>query len=83
MVSKYIEMPSYIKSSEVPALVVLDEHNKKQLVNYRYKNGKFIVDKIFDNAALVLGVGNNQSKVVISRKSAKSSHSILDLFNIN
>lgn len=79
----YIEMPSYIKSMEVPALVVLDRHNKKQLVNYRYKNGKFIVDKIFDNAALIMGVGRDQSKVIISRKNSSNSNSLLDLFDLN
>lgn len=64
----YIEFPETIKTSEAPALLVLDDKNQEQLVNYRMVGTKYIVDKIFTSAELIGGTGNKQTKVIITKK---------------
>jgi|UPI000689944D P-type conjugative transfer protein TrbG len=65
----YIQMPETMQSSEAPALVLLNKSDDSELVNYRVKGSYYIVDKLFDRAALIIGVGDDQQKVVISKKS--------------
>jgi type IV secretion system protein VirB9 len=67
----YIQMPKEVENREQPALILIGEDGKDQLVNYRVNKGYYIVDRLFDKAALILGVGWNQSKVIILRE-AKS-----------
>jgi type IV secretion system protein TrbG len=64
----YIEFPEAIKTTEAPALLVLDDNSQEQLVNYRIIGTRYIIDKIFDNAELIGGTGNKQTKVTIARK---------------
>jgi len=66
-IKTYIELPEATYSSELPALLVV-KHGNKELVNYRYKNHTFIVDKIFTKAILITGVGSHQDKITIKRK---------------
>ena len=63
----YIQMSLEFRSQEAPVLVLIGSDRKEQLVNYRLKNGYYIVDKIFSKAALLVGVGSNQQRVVITR----------------
>jgi len=63
----YIQMPEDIRSGEAPALVALDGDDNSVLVNYRVKNRYYIVDRLFDRAALLVGTGRDQRKVVIER----------------
>jgi type IV secretion system protein VirB9 len=72
-IKTFIELPKSAAFKETPALLVLDEHNKEQLVNYRYQNNTYIVDKLFDQAALVLGVGSDQTKIIITKQRAKTA----------
>lgn len=57
----YIEMPKGINAEESPILLLLDENNKVQVVNYRVKNDAteeqihYVVDKLFRKAELRLG----------------------------
>lgn len=72
----WIQMSERMESAEAPALVILNSKGDSQLVNYRVKKAKqgskqvtyYIVDKIFDKAALILGVGGDQQKLEIVRK---------------
>jgi type IV secretion system protein VirB9 len=75
----WIQMPNSIHSNEAPALVLLDKHGDSELVNYRVKEAEqggqkvtyYIVDKLFDRAGLIVGVGGDQKKVeIIKRKSS-------------
>jgi type IV secretory pathway VirB9-like protein len=43
------------------------------MVNYRVKDNIYIVDRLFDRAALLLGVGKHQTKVEIVREEAAKS----------
>lgn len=62
----FIQMPSSFQHREAPALVLMGKDGKEQLVNYRLKDDYYIVDKLFDKAALILGVGSDQRRVTIA-----------------
>jgi type IV secretion system protein VirB9 len=70
----YIQFPTGVKHGDLPALVALGDDGglftepSKQLVNYRYIDGSFEVDKILDRAALISGVGWDQATVTITRR---------------
>ncbi len=70
-VKTYIQMPSTMAQTEAPALLVLGSDGEKQIVNYRLKKDRFIVDQIFSRAILIAGVGSSQEKVIITRKDSE------------
>ena len=61
----FIQFPPGLKSSEAPALFVVSSHGN-QLVNYRVKGDYYIVDRLFDEARLI--VGEQEPIVVEIRK---------------
>ncbi|MDL2264642.1 TrbG/VirB9 family P-type conjugative transfer protein, partial [Synergistaceae bacterium OttesenSCG-928-I11] len=71
-VKTYIQFPkgSTGKSVEAPVFVVF-EHKKEVLVNYRTKNDMYVVDRVFDKGALIVGTGSHQDRVVITRLKAE------------
>jgi P-type conjugative transfer protein TrbG len=70
----YIEFPRGIGAGELPTLVALADDGglftepSKQLVNYRFVHGRFEVDKVLTRAALISGVGRDQTEVRIERQ---------------
>lgn len=62
----YIQMPTSVSSSNAPALFVMNSDGQKALVNYRVRNGYYIVDQLFKQAVLVTGVGNTQERININ-----------------
>ncbi len=60
----YIQMPATTKSSEAPALLVA-AGDGSEMVNYRVRGDYYVVDKLFDQAVLVSGVGREQDRVSI------------------
>jgi type IV secretory pathway VirB9-like protein len=60
----YIQMPATTKSSEAPALLVA-AGDGSEMVNYRVRGDYYVVDKLFDQAVLVPGVGREQDRVSI------------------
>ena len=73
-IKTFIQMPKSITVQEAPVLVVLDSSSNKNLVNYRLKGDKYIVDKLFDSAMLLLGVGSDQESVMIHRVDKNSNY---------
>jgi type IV secretion system protein VirB9 len=67
-VKTYIQFKrgSVRRSVEAPVLVVF-EHKKEVLVNYRATEDMYVVDRVFDKAALIVGTGSRQDRVVITR----------------
>lgn len=65
-IKTYIQMPKAMKFNEAPILMVLDGSDNNNIVNYRLKNDRFVVDKIFSKAVLMVGVGSDQEKVTIN-----------------
>jgi type IV secretion system protein TrbG len=66
-VKTYIQMPEEAIHRELPVLVVKTPDGS-EMVNYRVKDNIYIVDRLFDRAALLLGVGKHQTKVEIVRE---------------
>lgn len=61
----YIQFPDQMVSDEMPALFVVNGKTQ-ELVNYRVNGHYFIVDKLFQKAVLISGVGAAQKRVVIT-----------------
>lgn len=66
----YIQMPEAMRVTEAPALLVHTRTGDTALVNYRLRQQYYVVDKLFDTAVLVMGVGSNQERVTIRRGGA-------------
>lgn len=64
----YIEFPRSMANRDMPALFIVNQSGQQELVNYRSKPPYFIVDKLFKQAVLVMGVGSHQTKVSIINK---------------
>lgn len=71
-VKTYIQMPSAMTQTEAPALLVIGSDGEQQIVNYRLKKDRFVVDQIFSKAILIAGVGRSQEKIVISFKDSNA-----------
>jgi type IV secretion system protein VirB9 len=67
----YIQMPAAAAHRELPALVVVDADGKPEMVNYRVKNEMYVVDRLFERGALLLGAGKKQYRVEIVRGTYK------------
>jgi P-type conjugative transfer protein TrbG len=67
----YIQMPAETIHRELPVLVVKGP-NGSEMVNYRVKDNMYIVDRLFDRAALLLGSGKHQTKVELIRQAEVS-----------
>ncbi len=75
----YIQFPPEVGSSELPALVEIADDNSflgiesffngpvTHLVNYRFIEHRFEVDKVLDNARLAAGAGDSATIVTITR----------------
>jgi P-type conjugative transfer protein TrbG len=64
----YIKMPTAMHVTESPGLWVIDEHGEQNLVNYRVRDGHYIVDKVFSKARMAVGVGSKADEVYITRQ---------------
>lgn len=63
-----IQFSKTITQGEAPALLVIGPDGKDQLVNYRVKGDRYVVDNLFKRAVLIAGVGRKQTRVEIIRK---------------
>ncbi|OCR84826.1 conjugal transfer protein, partial [Campylobacter fetus subsp. testudinum] len=59
-----------------PALMILDNDNNKEIVNYRLKVDTFIVDRLFNKAILISGV--EDKGVIIKKMSSKINKEIVN-----
>lgn len=66
-VKTVVQLPRTVVAAEAPALLVLGDNDKEQIVNYRLLGDRYVVDLVFEKAVLVLGVGRKQTKVTIVR----------------
>ena len=67
----YIQFPTNLGASEAPPLFVIGADKQAQLVNYRYLNGYYVVDRLIDVAELRLGE-KRQTVVRITRTGKRS-----------
>jgi P-type conjugative transfer protein TrbG len=61
----YLQMPAGMKASDAPALLIAASGGT-QMVNYRVKGNYYVVDRLFNQAILVSGVGREQDRVTIA-----------------
>jgi len=61
----YLQMGAAMKASEAPALLIA-AGGGTQMVNYRVDGNYYIVDRLFNQAELVAGVGREQDRVTIA-----------------
>ena len=61
----YIEAAPGMKASEAPALLIAAAGGT-QMVNYRLAGNYYVVDRLFERALLVSGVGREQDRVTIA-----------------
>jgi len=61
----YIQMGQEMKTSEAPALLIA-AGGGTQMVNYRVDGDYYVVDRLFNQAELVTGVGRQQDRVTIA-----------------
>ena len=62
----FVQMPAGATVREAPVLVVVGS-NGPEMVNYRVKGDMYIVDRLFERGALILGVGKKQRRADIVR----------------
>lgn len=60
-----IQMPENFNQHDLPALFIVRHDGKKALVNYRIRNGWYIIDDLFQQAVLISGTGKHQQQVLI------------------
>lgn len=76
-VKTYIQFPSNKFADEAPALVIIGKGKSlwsgstEKLVNYRLIGDAYVVDQVIEEAALISGVGSEQTKVTVSRGKGK------------
>jgi type IV secretion system protein VirB9 len=58
-------MGQEMKTSEAPALLIA-AGSGTQMVNYRVDGNYYVVDRLFNQAELVMGVGREQDRVTIA-----------------
>jgi type IV secretion system protein VirB9 len=63
----YIQMPPVTGRTEAPVLVIHGVDGG-EMVNYRVKGDIYVVDRLFNRAALIVGTGKHARKVEIIRK---------------
>ena len=61
----YIQMPPGMKTADAPALLIAASSGN-QMVNYRVRGNYYLVDRLFDNAVMVAGVGREQDRVTVA-----------------
>jgi P-type conjugative transfer protein TrbG len=61
----YIQMAASMKASEAPVLLIAGPAGNG-LANYRIAGNYFVVDRLFDQAVLLAGVGRAQDRVTIT-----------------
>ena len=67
----YLIYPNDGRFRELPTLLI-QVNGKSELVNFRVDGSRYIVDRLFDKAILVVGVGKKQTRVTITRETPYS-----------
>lgn len=72
-----ILMPDEAKGWEAAAFVIIGKDDKKQLTNYRVKKQWYIIDKVFEHGALLIGENGSDSHIdIVWKKSSQSTEPI-------
>jgi len=63
----FIEMPSSVSRSELPAPMAINFKGQREMVNFRYYRPYFVIDTLFDKGILVIGTDKYQQMVTITK----------------
>ncbi|HYQ92589.1 MAG TPA: P-type conjugative transfer protein TrbG [Candidatus Competibacteraceae bacterium] len=63
----YLQMPATMRAGDAPAVFVTGVDGNDELVNYRLAGQYYVIDKLFERASLVLGVGSDAQRVTIHK----------------
>ncbi|HYQ92336.1 MAG TPA: P-type conjugative transfer protein TrbG [Candidatus Competibacteraceae bacterium] len=63
----YLQMPATLRAGDAPAVFVTGVDGNDELVNYRLAGQYYVIDKLFEKASLVLGVGGDAQRVTIHK----------------
>lgn len=61
----YIRMPEGIEFSEIPVFFGLGPGGAQEVVNYRYKDGVYIIDRLIKSGVLLLNTNGKEEKITI------------------
>lgn len=64
----YVDLPNAALSDDVPVLVVSPHGGGNEIVNYRLKNNRYVIDGLTSRILLLRDVGRKQQRIVITRK---------------
>lgn len=67
----YIQLPEGTSNQDAPAVIALTPDGSEQLVNFRFRGGYVIVDRVIDRAALMSGLGGDAQRIEIERGCAR------------
>jgi type IV secretion system protein VirB9 len=67
----YVKFPADISTMEIPPLFVVGPHGEAELVNYRFENGYYVVDRLFSTAELKLGAKDPQLVRILYKGGAR------------
>ena len=76
----YIKLPPSAQGGPIPLLFDISRAGKYEIINYTVRNGTFVTDRIFNRAALVIGVNERDSilGIPIGGKERVRSQLIID-----
>ena len=57
-----------VRAYEAPVFLAIGDDGKQEIVNYRYKDGYYIIDKLFKKGILILGTKKKQTIITIVKK---------------
>jgi type IV secretion system protein VirB9 len=61
----FMQMPPDFDQHDLPALFVVKHDGTQALVNYRIRDGWYVIDDLFQQAVLLSGTGKKQQQVII------------------
>lgn len=67
----YIQLPEGTTQQDAPAVVALGADGTEQLVNFRFRGGYVMVDRVIERAALISGLDGEAQRVEIQHGCAK------------
>ena len=67
----YVKFPADISTIEIPPLFMIGPKGEAELVNYRFENGYYVVDRLFNVAELRLGASDQQVVRLVYRGAAR------------
>ena len=67
----YVKFPADISTIEIPPLFMIGPKGEAELVNYRFENGYYVVDRLFNVAELRLGSSDQQVVRLVYKGAAR------------